>query len=63
MTCKHYCVTDKKGRYVTYVLKIDDTVVAYQLKKGERLLDAMPPLEMENPRWDGEAWIEADGAE
>ena len=64
MSYKHYCVIDDKGTYKDVVLALTDadgveSIQAYTLLDGERLLDAAPPAGYVRPYWDGTAWAEA----
>ena len=44
MTEEYRCVIDAGGRYVTYVLILDGNIQYYNLKEGESLIDAKPPV-------------------
>ena len=43
MAEKYGCVIDAAGRYVTFVIVLDNQVQHYTLKDGESLIDAKPP--------------------
>ncbi len=64
MSYKHCCVIDKNGYYITFVLVLGDIygndakIQHYQLREGERLIDAPAPAGMARPRWTGTDWQE-----
>ena len=43
MTYRHCSVIDEDGRYIIYVLVVDDEVQNYTLAEDEHLIDANPP--------------------
>ena len=82
MDYKHCCVVDIDDAYVTFVLVLleqneegetVENVQSYELKDGERLIDAKPPTMRQHagatgfidPVWDDDTggWIEAATAE
>ena len=82
MDYKHCCVVDADGAYKTFVLVLlekgeegetVENVQSYELKDGERLIDAKPPTMRQHagtagfitPKWDDdtEAWVEGATAE
>ena len=68
MTEKYCCVIDETGRYVTYVIVLNNQVQHYTLKDGETLIDAKPPAIKHHtgtsgfmhPAWDANTstWVE-----
>lgn len=68
MTEKYCCVIDDTGRYVTYVIVLNNQVQHYTLKDGETLIDAKPPAIKHHtgtsgfihPAWDANTstWVE-----
>ena len=56
----HRCVIDANNHYVEFVLTYEDgSIESYELKEGETLIEAPPPLPLESgerPRWTGTEW-------
>ena len=70
MAEKYGCVIDAAGRYVTFVIVLDNQVQHYTLKDGESLIDAKPPTHKQYagadgfvvPAWDADASAWTEGA-
>lgn len=62
MAIKNYCIVDKDGCYKTYVMTSENgeasSFLNYDLKKGESIVDALPPAQpfLKN-KWAGNEWI------
>lgn len=67
MSEKYCCVVDTVGKYITYVLVVDGQVQNYNLKDGETLISARPPMlrpcagetGLVSPAWNGSQWEES----
>ena len=67
MSVKYCCVVDAIGKYITYVLVVDGQVQNYNLKDGETLISARPPMlrpcagetGLVSPAWNGSQWEES----
>lgn len=64
---KHSCVIDRDDMYVTLVLVylepddngiVKENIQHYELKDGERLIDAPPPGNLVKAHWNGSTWEE-----
>ncbi|MDL2324069.1 hypothetical protein LJC61_02805 [Ruminococcaceae bacterium OttesenSCG-928-A16] len=63
MNFKDATIVDKQGWPIkTVLVEIDDkgrqTLVDYDLQKGEQLVDEAAPLDMVKPRWFKDGWRE-----